>query len=85
MLEKSQTGSPEDSRTDARQYLATRFTTLLPTFDKGRNPIKALRLLHGRQWLFFLVGLDTPSYPLLHCSTAPPPLSLSIALTRWFV
>ncbi|KAI9858363.1 MAG: hypothetical protein M1813_007467 [Trichoglossum hirsutum] len=56
MLEKSQTGSPEDSRTDARQYLATRFTTLLPTFDKGRNPIKALRLLHGRQWLFFLVA-----------------------------
>ena len=38
-----------------RRYLATRFSSVLPTFDKGRNPIKVLRLLNRRQWLFFWV------------------------------
>lgn len=58
----------EDRRDDARlpatgqtpvkmsagRYLATRFSTLKPPMDKVENPITVLRLLSGKQWLFFL-------------------------------
>lgn len=36
------------------RYLATRFSTLKPPMDKVENPITVLRLLSGKQWLFFL-------------------------------
>lgn len=40
----------------AGRYAATRITTLKPPMHKAPNPIRLLRMLTGRQWLFFLVG-----------------------------
>lgn len=35
------------------RYFATRFSTLKPPMEKLENPIKLLRLLNRKQWLFF--------------------------------
>jgi SHS family lactate transporter-like MFS transporter len=40
----------------AGQYARTRFSTLKPPMHKAPNPIRLLRMLSGKQWLFFLVG-----------------------------
>jgi len=40
----------------AREYVATRFSTLKPPMNKAPNPFKLLAMLSGKQWLFFLVG-----------------------------
>ncbi|EME85419.1 uncharacterized protein MYCFIDRAFT_53445 [Pseudocercospora fijiensis CIRAD86] len=37
----------------AKRYLLTRFSTLKPPMDKLDNPIKLLRSLNRKQWLFF--------------------------------
>ncbi|TAQ84512.1 hypothetical protein B7494_g7174 [Chlorociboria aeruginascens] len=38
----------------AREYAATRFSTLRPPLHEAPNPIRLVRLLSGKQWLFFL-------------------------------
>lgn len=38
------------------EYARTRFSTLKPPMNKAPNPIRLLRLLSGKQWLFFLCG-----------------------------
>ncbi|KAH8593438.1 carboxylic acid transporter protein-like protein [Bisporella sp. PMI_857] len=38
------------------KYIATRFSTLKPPMLSAPNPIRLLRLLNGKQWLFFLCG-----------------------------
>lgn len=38
------------------EYAATRLSTLKPPMHKAPNPIRLLRLLSSKQWLFFLVG-----------------------------
>ena len=48
-------GQPHE-KMSAGRYLATRFSTALPTFDKVENPFKLLALLNLQQWLFFLVA-----------------------------
>ncbi|KAF2817192.1 MFS transporter [Mytilinidion resinicola] len=40
----------------AGRYAATRFSTLLPTFDKVENPFTLLALLNKQQWMFFLIS-----------------------------
>ncbi|CAG8961727.1 hypothetical protein HYFRA_00006268 [Hymenoscyphus fraxineus] len=40
----------------AGEYARTRFSTLKPPMHKAPNPIRLLRLLSGKQWLFFLCG-----------------------------
>jgi len=40
----------------AGKYLATRLPTLRPPMAKAPNPIRLLRMVSGKQWLFFLVG-----------------------------
>ena len=40
----------------AGEYAATRISTLKPPMHKAPNPIRLLRLLSGKQWLFFLCG-----------------------------
>lgn len=47
------TAPPEMS---AVQYATTRFSTLKPPMHKAPNPIRLLRMLTGKQWLFWLVG-----------------------------
>jgi SHS family lactate transporter-like MFS transporter len=48
-------GEP-DHMMSAGRYAATRFSTLMPTFDKVANPFSLLRPLNKQQWLFFLVS-----------------------------
>ena len=38
------------------RYAATRVSTLKPPMLKAPNPIRLLRMLNTKQWLFFLVG-----------------------------
>ncbi|RFU28458.1 hypothetical protein B7463_g7896, partial [Scytalidium lignicola] len=40
----------------AWEYATTRISTLKPPMLAAPNPIRLLRLLSGKQWLFFLVG-----------------------------
>ncbi|KFY22637.1 hypothetical protein V493_06453 [Pseudogymnoascus sp. VKM F-4281 (FW-2241)] len=40
----------------AREYIHTRFTTLVPPMNKVPNPFRLLGMVSGKQWLFFLVG-----------------------------
>lgn len=40
----------------AYEYITTRFSTLKPPMNHAPNPIRLLRMLSGKQWLFFLVG-----------------------------
>jgi SHS family lactate transporter-like MFS transporter len=64
MDEKSETeytaqlgsGEPAQPQMSAGRYAATRFSTLMPTFDKAENPFKLLLLLNKQQWLFFLMS-----------------------------
>ncbi|KAG9239946.1 carboxylic acid transporter protein-like protein [Calycina marina] len=44
------------SEMSAGEYIRTRFSTLKPPMLGAPNPIKLLRMLSGKQWLFFLVG-----------------------------
>ncbi|KAM3423520.1 hypothetical protein BST61_g948 [Cercospora zeina] len=56
-IEREEIRTPEIHTTDdmsAGRYLATRFSTLKPPMERLENPIKLLRLLNGKQWLFFL-------------------------------
>lgn len=43
------------------RYLLMRIPTLKPPMNPAPNPIKALMLLNGEQWLFFLVCAPHPS------------------------
>src|ERR1035437_3146524 len=45
-----------DHKISAGKYAATRVSTLKPPMNKAPNPITLLRMLNGKQWLFFLVG-----------------------------
>lgn len=47
------TGEPNEHMSIGR-YLATRLSTLKPPMERVENPIKLLRMLNGKQWLFFL-------------------------------
>lgn len=40
----------------AKQYLATRFSTLRPPMLDVPNPIALLRMLNSQQWAFFFVA-----------------------------
>lgn len=40
----------------AGEYARTRLSTLKPPLHKAPNPITLLRMLTGKQWLFFAVG-----------------------------
>ncbi|RDW80505.1 hypothetical protein BP5796_05203 [Coleophoma crateriformis] len=40
----------------AAEYVKTRFSTLRPPMNKAPNPISLLRMLSGKQWLFFAVA-----------------------------
>jgi SHS family lactate transporter-like MFS transporter len=40
----------------AGEYARTRLSTLKPPMNKAPNPITLLRMLNGKQWLFFLCG-----------------------------
>ncbi|RDL39850.1 MFS general substrate transporter [Venustampulla echinocandica] len=51
------TESHSPQRMSAREYAATRFSTLKPPMHKAPNPIRLLMMLTSKQWLFFLVGL----------------------------
>lgn len=46
----------EEKEPSVGEYCATRFSTLKPPMHKAPNPIRLLRMLSGKQWLFFLVG-----------------------------
>jgi SHS family lactate transporter-like MFS transporter len=48
-------GEPMEKMSVGR-YIATRPTTLLPTYNKVPNPFALLALLNLQQWLFFLVA-----------------------------
>jgi len=53
----AQVGSGETPvKMSAGRYAATRFSTLMPTFDKAANPFKLLGLLNKQQWLFFIIS-----------------------------
>jgi hypothetical protein len=45
-----------NEHTSIGRYLATRFTTLKPTFTIPPNPISSLALLSRKDWLFFSVS-----------------------------
>jgi SHS family lactate transporter-like MFS transporter len=47
----------------AREYAATRFSTLKPPMNKAPNPFKLLAMLSGKQWLFFFVGFFAWVHP----------------------
>lgn len=40
----------------AGKYAATRVSTLKPPMNKAPNPFTLLRMLSGKQWLFFFLG-----------------------------
>lgn len=40
----------------AGEYARTRISTLKPPMHKAPNPIRLIRMLTGKQWLFFLCG-----------------------------
>ena len=48
--------SHQPEEMSAGRYATTRVTTLKPPMHKAPNPIRLLRMLSGKQWLFFLVG-----------------------------
>lgn len=48
--------SYRDQNMSPGRYIATRFSTLKPTFTKVQNPFALLRLLNFQQWMFFLVA-----------------------------
>lgn len=48
------TGESSHGKMSIGRYLATRFSTLKPPMDRVDNPIKLLRMLNRKQWLFFL-------------------------------
>jgi hypothetical protein len=52
--------------TSIGHYLASRFTTLKPTFTIPLNPIKSLALLSRKDWLFFSVSAPY-KYVILSC------------------
>lgn len=62
--EKEPRASPEPALKESHtphdmsigEYARTRFSTLKPPMNKAPNPIRLLRLLSGKQWLFFLCG-----------------------------
>jgi len=58
--EKHSTADHDESETPHEktvgEYAATRFSTLKPPMHKAPNPIRLLRMLSSKQWLFFLVG-----------------------------
>src|SRR4051812_23324017 len=43
------------SRMTTSRYVATRLSTLKPTYTKVQNPVKLLTTLNTQQWMFFLV------------------------------
>ncbi|KAJ5094899.1 MFS general substrate transporter [Penicillium argentinense] len=45
-------------------YLASRFPTILPSFDPVPNPFKLVALVNRRQWMFFSVKSLYFSYPI---------------------
>jgi len=47
---------PQYDNMTAREYLATRISSLKPPMTKLENPITLLRMLNTQQWLFFLVA-----------------------------
>lgn len=46
----------QPEKMSAGRYIATRFSSLKPPMDSVENPIKLLRLLNTKQWLFFLIA-----------------------------
>ncbi|KAJ5317400.1 hypothetical protein PENANT_c055G06172 [Penicillium antarcticum] len=51
------TASPDvEENMSVGQYIATRFTSLVPPMNPAPNPFKALTLLNKQQWLNFLVA-----------------------------
>ena len=48
--------SENTAKGGAAHYALTRFSSLKPPMNKAPNPIKLLRLLNRRQWLFFAVA-----------------------------
>jgi len=52
---KMHPNSPSHNMT-AGEYAATRISTLKPPMNRAPNPIRLLRLLSGKQWLFFMCG-----------------------------
>jgi len=51
----------------AREYAATRLSTLKPPMNKAPNPFKLLAMLSGKQWLFFFVGFSAWVHSLPTC------------------
>lgn len=76
--------SPEEK--SVGEYCRTRVSTLKPPMHKAPNPITLLRMLNGKQWLFFLVGFiawvclrpgDTVEFPSLTIMSRPGMHSIS--------
>ena len=51
-----QNGIAATEKMSVTEYLSTRLSTLKPPMNKAPNPLKLVRLLNLRQWLFFLVA-----------------------------
>jgi len=56
MAVSSDTSLFENPPMSASRYAATRFTSLKPPMNASPNPIRLLRLLSKKDWLFFLVA-----------------------------
>jgi MFS transporter, SHS family, lactate transporter len=59
----------------AKEYAATRFSTLKPPMHKAPNPFRLLAMLNTKQWLFFLVGFLAWVRPIPH---QPPELITNV-------
>ena len=48
--------SPPPHKMTVKEYCLTRFSTLKPPMNHAPNPIRLVRQLSGKQWLFFMVA-----------------------------